>query len=72
VTQRIGVAEAVRLFTYGSAYAAREERILGSIEPGKLADLVVLRQGLEDVAPTEIAGIDIDLVMVDGEVAVGR
>ena len=40
--QRIGVEEAIRIFTLGSAFASFEESIKGSIEPGKLADLVIL------------------------------
>ena len=40
--QKITVAEAVHAYTIGSAYAESEERIKGSIAPGKLADLVVL------------------------------
>src|SRR5690606_13749715 len=38
--QKISVAEAVRAFTAGSAYAERQDAIKGTLEPGKLADLV--------------------------------
>jgi len=70
--QRVSVAEAVRMFTYGSAYAAREEQVLGTLEPGKLADLVVLHRGLEDGPPEEIAAVEVDLTMLDGAVVTGR
>ncbi len=70
--QRVTVAEAVRMFTYGSAYATGEERALGSLEPGKLADLVVLERGLEDGPAESIGEISVDLTMVDGAVVTGR
>jgi predicted amidohydrolase YtcJ len=39
--QRISIRDALRMHTLGSAYASFEEHIKGSIEPGKLADMVV-------------------------------
>lgn len=40
--QRISVEEAIRAYTLGAAYAAFTEKSLGSLEPGKLADFIVL------------------------------
>src|SRR5581483_9986251 len=40
--QRVTVAQAVHAYTLGSAFAEHQERVKGSIEPGKLADLVLL------------------------------
>jgi predicted amidohydrolase YtcJ len=40
--QRISVEEAVRAYTVGGAYAAFDEGRKGALEPGKLADFVVL------------------------------
>jgi predicted amidohydrolase YtcJ len=70
--QRVTVPEALRMFTFGAAYAAREEQRLGSLEPGKLADLVVLDHGLEDVPASEIGEIGVDVTMVGGQVAFSR
>ncbi len=42
--QRISVEEAIQAYTLGAAYAAFEEQRLGSLEPGKLADFIVLSQ----------------------------
>ncbi|MCJ2555440.1 MAG: amidohydrolase family protein, partial [Candidatus Thermoplasmatota archaeon] len=42
--QRLTVEEALRAYTLGSAYASGEEALKGSLDPGKLADLVVLEK----------------------------
>src|SRR5439155_11085204 len=44
--QRIGVREAIEAYTLTSAYAGFEEKDRGSLEPGKLADLVVLSRDI--------------------------
>jgi len=52
--ERITVEEAVRAYTLGAAYASGEERIKGSIVPGKLADLTVLSQDIFAIEPMAI------------------
>ena len=52
--QKISVAEAVHAYTVGSAYAQFDEKIKGSLEPGKLADLVVLSRDIFHIDPVEI------------------
>src|SRR3546814_14342865 len=44
--QKISVAEAVRAYTADSAYADGQDAVKGKLEPGKLADLVVLSDDL--------------------------
>jgi predicted amidohydrolase YtcJ len=61
------VEEAVRGFTLGAAYAAREERIKGSLAPGKLADLVVLDENIFEIPPMEIVAVAVKGTMVGGE-----
>ncbi len=64
--QRIGVEEALRVGTLHGAYASFEERQKGSIEPGKLADLVVLgRDPLREPAESLIT-IPVEKTMVGG------
>ena len=53
-SQRISVADAIRGYTLGAAYAGFRERTEGSIETGKLADLIILSQNLFDVEPHSI------------------
>jgi len=66
--QRVGVTEALRAYTHGSAYAGFDEDRMGTIERGKLADLVVLRESPWGVQPDGIADIDVAMTVVDGNV----
>ncbi|KQL49675.1 amidohydrolase [Brevibacillus choshinensis] len=66
--QRINVMEAIRLFTWNGAYASFEEDIKGSIETGKLADLVVLSEPILDIQPERIQDVKVELTVLDGEI----
>lgn len=69
--QKITVAEAVRAYTMGSAYASFEEKIKGSIEPGKLADLVVLSDDIFSIDPVKIADTKVAVTIFDGRIIAG-
>ena len=64
--QRITVEEALRVGTLHGAYASFEEKEKGSIEPGKLADLVVLGKDPTRVDPTTLIDIPVERTMVGG------
>ena len=64
--QRITVEEAIRCGTLHGAYASYEENIKGSIEPGKLADLVVLAQDPTRVEAAALNKIAVERTMVGG------
>ena len=70
--QAITVEEAIRMFTINAAYNAFEEKIKGSIEPGKVADFAVLEQSPYEVEPARIKDIPVDMTIVDGRVAFFR
>jgi predicted amidohydrolase YtcJ len=61
--------DAIKMQTIWAAYAAFEEKVKGSIEVGKLADLVVLSSDPLATAPEAIADIKPDTVVLDGKVA---
>jgi predicted amidohydrolase YtcJ len=64
--------EAIRCYTLHSARAAFRERDLGSIEPGKLADLAVLSADPTAIAPEDIAAVEVLATVVGGEVVHDR
>jgi predicted amidohydrolase YtcJ len=66
--QKITVEEAVRAYTMGSAYASFDEKIKGSIEPGKLADLIVLSDDIFAIDPVKIADTHVEMTIFDGQV----
>ncbi len=65
--QRLTIEEAIYGYTMGAAYAGYSEHELGSIEPGKLADLTVLSHDLTAIAPEDIRSVKVERVMVDGQ-----
>jgi predicted amidohydrolase YtcJ len=70
--QRITVAQAVHAYTVGSAFAEHQEKVKGSIEPGKLADLVVLSNDIFSIPPDQIRNTTVDLTFFDGRVIFER
>lgn len=70
--QRITVAQAVHAYTMGSAYAEHQEKIKGSIEPRKLADLVVLSDDIFTIPLEAIEKTKVDMTIFDGKVIYQR
>jgi predicted amidohydrolase YtcJ len=70
--QSISVMEAIKLYTWNGAYASFEEEIKGSIEVGKLADLVVLSDSILHVNPDKIKDLKVEATMIDGEILYQR
>jgi hypothetical protein len=66
--QKITVAEAIRAYTMGSAYASFEENVKGSIEPGKLADMAVLSDDILTIEPVRIERARVVMTIFDGRV----
>ena len=66
--QKISVAEAVRSYTVGSAYAECADQAKGALAVGKLADLVILSKDIFEISQTEIETARVQLTIVDGRV----
>ena len=65
--ERVSVAEAIVAYTRNGAYLTFEEDIKGTLEPGKLADLIVLWDDLLTIRPEEILDVLVDLTAVGGK-----
>ena len=70
--QKITRKEALQVETINNAYLTFEEQIKGSIEPGKLADLVVLPEDILTVADKGIERMRVSMTMVGGTVVYRR
>jgi predicted amidohydrolase YtcJ len=66
--ERISVIDAVRAYTQGSAFAAFSDREVGTLEPGKLADLAVLSQDIFSVPLESIGKTRVLTTMVGGKI----
>ena len=63
----MSVDEAIKAWTLDGAYATSEEKIKGSITPGKLADFVVLEKDPRKVQPEAIKDIVVEATYLGGE-----
>lgn len=72
--EKLSVHESLRAYTYGSAYAAGNNDKLGTLEPGKLADLAIFEKNIFDCAGDreEMFGMKVLLTVVDGNIVYRR
>ena len=63
----LSVKQGIRAVTINGAYQMHEEKVTGSLEKGKLADLVILNQNITKVDPDRISDTDSLLTMVGGK-----
>jgi hypothetical protein len=66
-SQRLSVTEALRAYTMGGAFAGNAEQEVGSIEPGKLADLILLDEN-PFLEPASIKDMKVQLTIFNGQV----
>lgn len=66
--QRVSVAQAVEAYTLGAAFSGHREMYEGSIETGKLADLIVVSQDIFQVDPHSIGATEVMITMVGGKI----
>jgi predicted amidohydrolase YtcJ len=66
--QRLSLEDTIRGYTLGAAFAGRREKTEGSLEPGKLADFILLDRDLFKIEPSEIGKTEVLITMVGGKV----
>lgn len=66
--QAVSVTEAIKAYTWNGAYASFEEKLKGSIEPGKLADLVVLDSSILNQEKTKLKEMKVEMTIIDGQI----
>ena len=65
--QKITVEQALKAYTWNAAYASFEEDIKGSLEPGKLADFVILENDVTTINPVDIRSVKVVRTVVGGQ-----
>jgi len=65
--QRLSLEDTIRAYTLGAAFAGRREKTEGSLEPGKLADFIILDRDLFKIEPSEIGKTEVLLTVVGGK-----
>ncbi len=70
--ERLTREEALTSYTLNNAYAAFEEKIKGSLTPGKLADIVVLSRDIMTIPEDQIPGTEVIYTIVGGKIAYAR
>jgi predicted amidohydrolase YtcJ len=68
-SQRMSREEALKSYTVNNAYAAFEDKLKGSLEPGRLADITVLSKDIMTIPEDEILATDVVYTIVGGKVA---
>jgi predicted amidohydrolase YtcJ len=66
--QRLSLEDTIRGYTLGAAFAGRREKTEGSLEPGKLADFILLDRDLFKIEPSEIDKTEVLITVVGGKV----
>jgi predicted amidohydrolase YtcJ len=70
--QRMSRLEALKSYTVNNAYAAFEDKLKGSLEPGKLGDITVLSRDIMTIPEDEILATDVVYTIVGGKLAFDR
>jgi hypothetical protein len=65
--QKLTIAEAIEAYTMGSAYAEFQEKVKGSITPGKFADMVLLSDDILTIDPVKIRDVKVLRTFVGGK-----
>lgn len=65
--QQLSLAEAIKAYTINAAFVMRQEQLVGSIEVGKMADLIVLNQDLFTIPASQISQTQVMATYLAGE-----
>ena len=70
--QKVDILDAIRMFTYNGAYASFEEDKKGSLEVGKLADIVMLSQDITSIHPEKLMEVEVLMTIIDGKIVFSK
>jgi hypothetical protein len=70
--EAVSMKDALTMYTRNGAFLTREEKLKGSLEAGKLADMVVLPEDLLAVSPAKLLSLKVDITIVGGKIVYER
>jgi predicted amidohydrolase YtcJ len=70
--EAVSIKEALTMYTRNGAFLTREEKIKGTLETGRLADMVVLPADLLNISPDKLLKMNVDMTIVGGRVLYER
>jgi hypothetical protein len=66
--EAVSMRDAIKMYTRNGAFLTREEKIKGTLEVGKLADMVVLPEDLLSISADKLLNMKVDMTIVGGRV----
>jgi predicted amidohydrolase YtcJ len=70
--EAVSMKDAITMYTRRGAFLTREENIKGTLEPGKLADMIVLPEDLLTISPDRLLNLKVDMTIVGGKLLYER
>jgi predicted amidohydrolase YtcJ len=70
--EAVSIKDAITMYTRNGAFLTREEKLKGTLEPGKLADMIVLPEDPLSIAPDKLLGMNVDMTIVGGRILYDR
>jgi len=70
--EAVSMKDALTMYTRNGAFLTREEKTKGTLEAGKLADMVVLPEDLLNIAPEKLLTLKVDMTIVGGRILYDR
>jgi predicted amidohydrolase YtcJ len=70
--EAVSMKDAITMYTRNGAFLTREEKLKGTLEAGKLADLIVLPKDPLSISPEKLLGLKVDMTVVGGRILYDR
>ena len=71
-SEAVSIKDAITMYTRNGAFLTREEKLKGTLEAGKLADMIVLPEDPLSIAPEKLLGLKVDMTIVGGRILYDR
>jgi predicted amidohydrolase YtcJ len=70
--EAVSVKDAITMYTRNGAFLTREEKLKGTLEAGKVADMIVLPEDPLSIPPDKLLTLKVDMTIVGGRILYRR